>query len=72
MEQPPTTGRSALAMSSIIPFTLARRATTSRRALERLTAAYARAHHERVSPLVGCYLCLHSAPRRPRELAAAA
>jgi len=59
-------------MSSIIPFRLARRATTSRRALERLTAAYAGSHHEHESPLVGCYLCLHNVPRRLRELAAAA
>ena len=59
-------------MSSIIPFTVARRATTSRRALERLTAAYARSHHDHASPLVGCYLCLHNVSRRPQALAAAA
>jgi hypothetical protein len=40
--------------------------------LERLTVAYARSHGTHETPLVGCYLCLHNAPRRPRELASAA
>jgi hypothetical protein len=41
-------------------------------ALERLTAAFARSHHLHVTPIVGCYLCLHNVPRRPVELASAA
>jgi hypothetical protein len=31
-------------------------------ALERLTAVYARSHHSHVTPIVGCYLCLHNVP----------
>jgi hypothetical protein len=41
-------------------------------ALERLTAAYGRSHHTHVTPIVGCYLCLHDAPRLPLQLASAA
>lgn len=60
-------------MSSTIPFKPARPAATVKTgALERLTAAYALVHDTHISPLVGCYLCLHNVPRRPRELAAAA
>ena len=59
-------------MSSIIPFTLSRRATTDRRALDRLIGAYARAHDAHESPLVGCYLCLHGVARRSVELSVAA
>ena len=59
-------------MATIIPFTVSLRATSSRRALDRLTASYARSHVTHVSPLVGCYHCLHGVPRRPQELAAAA
>ena len=59
-------------MATIIPFTVSLRATSSRRALDRLTSTYARSHPTHVSPMVGCYLCLHSVPRRRQELAAAA
>ena len=59
-------------MTSIIPFTLSRRATTNRRALDRLIAAYARTHDAHEAPLVGCYLCLHGVARRTDDLAAAA
>jgi hypothetical protein len=41
-------------------------------ALERLTRAFARSHHAHMTPIVGCYLCLHNVARRPLELAAAA
>ena len=59
-------------MSSRILFRVARRATSERTALDSLIAAYARVHDEHVSPLMGCYLCLHDEPRRRRELAKAA
>ena len=59
-------------MSTLIPFRVARRAASERTALDSLVAAYARVHHEHVSPLVGCYLCLHDEPRQRRELAKAA
>ena len=60
-------------MSSVIQFKLVRPVgSIETSALERLTAAYALSHHTHVTPLVGCYLCLRNAPRRPRELAAAA
>ncbi len=59
-------------MPSIIPFRVARRAASQRSALDSLVAAYARVHDEHVSPLVGCYLCLHDEPRHHRELARAA
>jgi hypothetical protein len=49
-----------------------RPATDKPSALERLTAAYGRSHHAHVTPIVGCYLCLHDAARRPLELASAA
>ena len=59
-------------MSNIIPFRASRRAASERTALDALIAAYARVHDEHVSPLVGCYLCLHDVPRQRRELAKAA
>ena len=59
-------------MSTISQFRLARTSAGNRNALDRLTAAYARVHDQHTSPLVGCYLCLHGEPRRPRELEAAA
>jgi hypothetical protein len=59
-------------MSSLIPFRLSRRAASERTALDTLVAAYGRVHYEHVSPLVGCYLCLHDEPRRRRQLAKAA
>jgi hypothetical protein len=60
-------------VSSTIPFKPARSLPSIKTgALERLTAALAAVHDTHESPLVGCYLCLHNAPRRPRELAAAA
>jgi hypothetical protein len=59
-------------MSTITQLKLARSGTGNRSALDRLTVAYARVHDEHTSPLVGCYLCLHNEPRRPRELEAAA
>ena len=59
-------------MSSIIPFTVARRATTSKGALDRLIADYARSHDSHEAPIVGCYQCWHNIPRQQRKLARAA
>lgn len=60
-------------MSSTIPFRRVRSVATGYTgALDRLIAAYSRSHHGHEAPIVGCYLCLHNEPRRPRELAAAA
>jgi hypothetical protein len=59
-------------MATISPFKPVRPHTADIHALERLTAGYAKVHADHESPLVGCYLCLHGVPRRPRELAAAA
>lgn len=60
-------------MSSTIAFKSARPvASVKTSALDRLIAKYALAHDSHEAPLVGCYLCLHNAPRLPRELAAAA
>jgi hypothetical protein len=50
-------------MTSTIPFRRRRVAAPGRHALQRLTAAYGRSHDSHVSPLVGCYLCLHDVPR---------
>jgi hypothetical protein len=41
-------------------------------ALERVTRAFGRSHHAHVTPIVGCYLCLHNVARLPLGLAAAA
>ena len=59
-------------MSTVTQFKPSRTPATDVHALERLTAAYAEVHFEHETPLVGCYLCLHGEPRRPREVAAAA
>ncbi len=59
-------------MSSIIQIKLRRPAAADRTALGQLTAMYTRSHDAHEAPIVGCYLCLHNAHRRPRELAAAA
>lgn len=40
-----------------------RRAPTSPSALDRVVARFARSHAVHVSPIVGCYLCLHNEPR---------
>jgi hypothetical protein len=47
-------------------------ATRKASALERLTRAFARSHYAHVTPIVGCYLCLHDVVRRPFEFASAA
>jgi hypothetical protein len=41
-------------------------------ALERLVDRYSRVHDNHEAPLVGCYLCLHDAPRERRQLRLAA
>ena len=42
-------------------------------ALDRVVVRFARAHHLHISPIVGCYQCLHNAPRvATSELDAAA
>jgi hypothetical protein len=40
--------------------------------LDRVIARLARAHGAHVTPIVGCYMCLHNEARAPQELAAAA
>ena len=58
-------------MSSMIQFKPARpRRRIS--ALERLTTAFTRSHHQHAAPIVGCYLCLHNVSRDASELSAAA
>ena len=60
-------------MHSPITFNLfPKRPTRRPTALERLTSAFARSHQAHVSPIVGCYLCLHGVPRCFGGLAAAA
>jgi hypothetical protein len=62
-------------MSAIVAIRPARSrfAPTYRISLDLLIARYARAHATHVSPIVGCYQCLHEEPRVvSRELPAAA
>jgi hypothetical protein len=64
----------SLAMSSILAFKIAaqKRAPKST-ALDLVVARFAREHDEHLSPILGCYLCLHNEPRsEARELPAAA
>ena len=61
-------------MSSILTFKIAaqKRAPKST-PLDFVVARFAREHDEHLSPMFGCYLCLHNEPRsKARELPAAA
>ncbi len=51
-------------MSSIYAF---RPQPTTPSALDRVVARFARAHFLHISPIVGCYECLHNEPRVPRS-----
>jgi hypothetical protein len=62
-------------MPSITAYQSARSrfALTKPTALDRVIARFARSHSMHVSPIVGCYQCLHNEPRvASRELPAAA
>ena len=61
-------------MSSIIALhaTRASRRVARPSALDLVIARFAREHDRHVSPIVGCYLCLHNIARAPRALLVAA
>jgi hypothetical protein len=62
-------------MSAIAAFrpTKTRSAPTYRISLDLLIARYSQVHATHLSPIVGCYLCLHDEPRVvSRELPVAA
>ena len=57
-------------MSQVITFKTISAAKSS--PLDRVIARFALAHGSHLSPIVGCYLCLHNEARPSKELAAAA
>jgi hypothetical protein len=61
-------------MSSILQFKIAaQRRVPVPTALDVVVARFAREHDAHVSPIVGCYMCLHNEPgRKSQEMRAAA
>jgi hypothetical protein len=57
-------------MSSVIAFD--RRHTAKPSALDLVIARFARDHDQHITPIVGCYLCLHHVARASRAILIAA